>query len=356
MSNGLTKNTEIRVRDKVIGRGQPVFIIAEIGANHNGNLDLAKKTIVAAVHAGADAVKFQMRDLAEVFTKEMLEKPQTHSTILGKTYGEYRKTLELTKEALEELRDFSHSLGLVFFVTPFDLNSAKALAGLGMDMWKIASMDLTHKALVDFVAKRTEPIFLSTGMATPEEIDEAIKHILKYNHQLIVNHCVSIYPTPDEDLNLGAITTMLARYPNLPIGYSGHEVGYIPTIAAVVLGACAVERHFTLNKALPGPDHSTVSLDVPEFSEMARQIRRIEAGVRDSAIYLHDKELAMRNKHGKSVTSRVAIPAGTVITASMLTAKSPGHGIKPYLIDTVVGRKAKTHISEDTTIIEEHLV
>ncbi len=345
----------IKVGKKYVGRGLPNFIIAEIGNNHNGDMGLARKAIETAARVGADAVKFQKRDLSEVFIQEMLSRPQTHSRALGATYGEYRQKMELDEKQLRELKKYSHSLGLAFFVTPFDLKSAALLAKIGMDAWKISSFDVNHKPLLEFVAKQKQPVFISFGMTTSEESDEAIQTILKYNKQLIINHCVSVYPTPPEELNLGAVKTMIKRYDPLPVGYSGHEVGFIPTVVAVGLGASTVERHFTLDKSLPGPDHATVSLDVNEFAEMVKQIRAVEKAVTDDGLYLHEKEMGARNKHSKSVVARIAIPAGTVIAARHLACKSPGHGIKPSLIHTVVGRKIKNDISADTVILPEFL-
>ncbi len=355
MLNKKNLPSKVKVGKKWVGAGEPNFIIAEIGNNHNGDIGLARQSVITAAHLGADAVKFQKREIDEVFTKEMQAVPQTNSRSLGATYGEYRKHQELTDKGLREMKKLAHSMGMAFFVTPFDLKSAKILAGIGMDAWKIASFDLNHKALLEFVAKQNQPIFFSTGMATLEETDEAVNTILKFNKQLIINHCVSIYPTPNEDLNLGAVSFFKEKYSPLPIGYSGHEIGFIPTIAAVTLGACTVERHFTLDKSLPGPDHATVSLDPPEFGEMVRQIRRIEKAVADKRKYIHESEIRHRNKHGKSVVSKVAIPAGTVISANMLAFKSPGHGIKPTLVHTVIGKKARTNIPGDTIITSAHI-
>lgn len=342
--------SRVKVGTKWVGEGEPNFVIAEIGNNHNGDLELAKKSVTEAARLGADAVKFQRRDIDSVFTKEMQAAPQTNSRALGATYGDYRRRLELSDSAFAELKHLAHSLDMVFFVTPFDLKSAEVLAKVGMDAWKIASFDLNHKPLIEYIAKKGQPIFISTGMGTVEEIDEAINTILKYNKQLIINHCVSVYPTPDEDLNIGAVSFMKKRYNPLPIGYSGHEVGFIPTIVAVTLGASTVERHFTLDKSLPGPDHATVSLDPQEFGEMVRQIRRIERAVADNRVYLHEKEVGIRKKHGKSIVAKVKIPAGTVISADMLACKSPGSGLKPTLMYTVVGKIAKTDISEDAIL------
>lgn len=347
--------SKVKVGNKWVGSGEPNFIIAEIGNNHNGDLELAKKQVHAAYMAGADAVKLQKRDVDEVFTKEMQMKPQTSSRSLGATYGEYRRKLEISEADFKELKKLTHSYGMVFFATPFDLKSAALLARVGMDAWKIASFDIINKPLLEFVAKTGEPIFISTGTASVGEIDEAMETMLKYNKNIIINHCVSIYPTPDDELNLGAVTALKERYAPLPIGYSGHEIGFIPTLAAVTLGACTVERHFTTDKSLPGPDQATVSLDPLEFNEMVRQIRRVEKAVADGKIYQHANEVPHRNKHGKSVVSKIKIPVGTVITADMLTCKSPGHGINPMLMHTVIGKKANVDIPEDTVLTANQL-
>lgn len=347
---------KIRIRDKTVGRGEPVFVIAEIGNNHNGDIALAKKTIDGAAFAGADAVKFQKRTLNAVFTKEMLEKPQTSSRALGATYGEYRARLELSENQLRELRDYAHSQNLAFFVTAFDLESAEMLSRLNMDVWKIASFDTTHPQLIEYVAKQGGPIILSMGMSTEEERFLAVHGVLKYNPKLIILHCVSVYPTPNEDLNLGAIKTLLATYDPLPVGYSGHEIGYEPTLAAVALGASVVERHITFDKSLPGPDHSTVSLDIFEFAQMIRQIRRLEKAVADEKLYLHTNEIPHRQKHGKSLVAKIHIPAGTALTADMIVCKSPGNGISPLKFQTVIGKTVKNDIPEDAVIKEEDVV
>ena len=285
----------IKVGGKYVGNGEPNFIIAEIGNNHNGEIELAKKAVILAGQLGADAVKFQKREVDEVFIKAMLAQPQTNSRALGKTYGEYRKKQELRDDELKELKTLAHSLGMSFFVTPFDIKSAKILAGIGMDCWKIASFDLHHRDLLEFVAKQEQPIFFSTGMATLEEMDEAVKTILQYNKNLIINHCVSIYPTPNADLNLGAISMLKERYAPLPIGYSGHEVGLQTTYAAVVLGACYVERHITLDRAMWGSDHAA-SVEPPGFMRLVRDIRVIESAMGDGVKRVYDSELPVMKR------------------------------------------------------------
>ena len=356
-SFSLPMPSEARIGKRIIGLKHPTFVIAEIGNNHNGDIEIARRSVQAAAFAGADAVKFQKRALTEVFTDEMLQKPQTSSRQLGTTYGEYRQSLELSEVELIELRELAHSLGMAFGVTPFDLESVSILRRLEMDFWKVASFDVNHRGLLEAVADQQQPIFLSTGMSTLEERDEAVATITARNSQLVPLHCVSVYPTQPKDYNIGAVRTMRKRYAPLPVGYSGHEKGFIPTLIAVALGARAVERHFTLDTSMPGPDHATVSLDPIEFAEMVRQIRRVEVAVIDDRIYLHDGELQHRQKHGKTVVAKIGIVAGTVITVDMLACKSTGQegGIKPTLIDTVIGRTAKIDIAKDTMILEEYL-
>ncbi len=348
---------EVRIWNRTIGLSHPTVVIAEIGNNHNGNLKIARQLVQAAAYAGADAVKFQKRVLSEVFTEEMLKKPQTSSRQLGTNYGEYRQSMELSEAELVELKELAHSLKMAFSVTAFDLEGFKILRRIGMDFWKVASFDVNHRGLLEAVADQQQPIFLSTGMSTLEERDEAITTITSRNSQLVPLHCVSVYPTQPKDYNIGAVRTMRKRYRPLPVGYSGHEKGFIPTLVAVALGARVVERHFTLDTSMPGPDHATVSLDPIEFAEMVRQIRRVEAAVADDRIYLHDGEIQHRQKHGKNIVARVDIAAGTVITEDLLACKSTGMegGIKPTLIDTVIGRVAAIKITKDMMILEEYL-
>ncbi|MCG2686752.1 N-acetylneuraminate synthase family protein, partial [Candidatus Parcubacteria bacterium] len=335
--------------------GEPIFIIAEIGDNHHGGYFMAKRCGEEAAKAGADAVKLQKRFITEVFAKELIDRPQEKDQIFGKTYGEYRRNLELDEDDLIKLKKLAESLGMIFFVTPFDKRSADFLESIDMDLYKIASFDMTNIPLLQHVAKKNKPMILSVGMSTWDEIDEAVKTILQYNKQLMIKHCVSIYPTPDEKMNLATIAELKTRYAPLPIGYSGHEKDILPTLMAVALGALTVERHFTLDNALPGPDHS-LSIEPQEFKEMVDAIRRIERLRGSANIRLQEEELRTRKKHGKSIVALKNIPAGTVITADMLTCKSPGYGLKPNMLEKVVGKKTNVDISEDTVITEDSII
>ncbi|OGG71999.1 hypothetical protein A3A35_01245, partial [Candidatus Kaiserbacteria bacterium RIFCSPLOWO2_01_FULL_51_21] len=341
---------KVKVGKRYVGEGEPVFFIAEIGNNHNGDFFLAKRTIEEAVKAGADAVKFQKRFIPETFARELRERPQTKDQIFGATYGEYRENLELDLDEFIKLKEFAESLGVVFFATPFDKMSVDFLEEVGVEVYKVASFDATNLPLLEYVAKKGKPMFLSTGTSSLEELDEALSVVLPYNDQLIVKHCVSVYPTPDEKLNLATILFLKERYSPIPIGYSGHEKGILPSLAAVAMGARSIERHITLDKSLPGPDHATVSIDPAEFKEMVEGARRIERGFGVYGKFLFDEEMAPRNKHTKSIVSACAIPKGAILTAEMLVCKSPGYGLKPRQLSSLFGKRAARNIEEDTVL------
>lgn len=346
----------IKVGNKYIGEGEPTFFIAEIGNNHNGDYYIAKKTVEEAVKSGADAVKFQKRFIDEVFTKELQNKPQTKDQIFGKTYGAYRQALELNFDDFVKLKKVSEELGTIFFATPFDKKSADFLEEVGVELYKIASFDTTNLPLLEYVAKKGKPVILSSGMTSLEELDEAVGTILQYNNQLVVLHCVSVYPTVDERLNLLSVPFLKERYAPLPVGYSGHEMDYSPTLAAVSLGAKCVERHITLDKKLPGPDHATVSIDPEQFKKMVDSARRIERAMGEPGKHLFEEEMATRNKHSKSLVAKVKIPAGARIAAEMVICKSPGYGLKPKMLPEVIGKMAKADILEDSVITKDHIV
>ncbi|PIR69940.1 MAG: hypothetical protein COU47_00720 [Candidatus Niyogibacteria bacterium CG10_big_fil_rev_8_21_14_0_10_46_36] len=347
--------SQITIGNVQVGNGAPVFFIAEIGNNHNGDYYVAKRTIEKAVWAGANAVKLQKRSIVDVFARELREKPQTKDEVYGKTYGEYREALELTKEEFIRLKEYAESLGVIFFATPFDTHSVDFLEDIGVETYKIASFDVTNTPLLEYVARKGKPVFLSSGMVTIEELDRAVGTILRHNNQLVIKHCVTSYPTSDEKLHLSTIPFFKKRYAQVPIGYSGHERDILPSIAAVAMGAKTIERHITLDKSMPGPDHGTVSIEPEEFKEMVDSTRRIErAWGTPRKNFLSDEE-QVRNKHGKSIVSQKRIKAGTVITADMLSCKSPGYGFKPYQIKEVLGKTASVDIEEDSVITEKHI-
>ncbi len=339
----------IKIESKSVGYKHPVFIIAEIGNNHNGDFDLAIRTIRAAAESGADAVKFQKRDVDALLSKEMKEMPYENERSFGKTYGEHRRNQELSIEDYKKLKEYTESLDMIFFATPHDIASADALEGIGVQAFKIASFDVTNHPLLIHIAKKNKPILLSTGGSSLEEMDKAIKTILKHNKNLIVNHCTSMYPTPDEHIDLHMVETLKTRYAPLPIGYSGHEPDILPTIVSVGMGATTVERHFTLDKTMKGSDHH-MSIDPPMFREMVDSIRRIETCLGSAEKRIHEGELPVRNKLFKSIVAARHIKKGERIRAEDLLTKIPGNGIHPKHMDSLVGKIAETDIPADTML------
>ncbi|PIS05289.1 MAG: N-acetylneuraminate synthase [Candidatus Buchananbacteria bacterium CG10_big_fil_rev_8_21_14_0_10_42_9] len=355
MKTSMDLPSKVKIGNKYIGENEPTYFIAEIGNNHNGDYYLAKKHIQAAVDAGADAVKLQKRSVSGTFTRELLERAQTKDQIFGATYGEYRKRLELNEDEFIHLKRFAEDLGVTFFATPFDKESVDFLEKVSQEVYKIASFDVTNIPLIEYIAKQGKPVILSLGMSTMEEADEAVAAILKYNKQLIIMYCLSIYPTPENKINLLTISLLKEHFSPLPVGYSGHEKGFIPTLAAVSIGAKCVERHFTLNKNLPGPDHATVSIEPSEFKDMVDNARAIEQSLGTPVKKLWDDEIKTREKHSKSIVSATNLPAGTVITEEMIICKSPGYGLKPKMIQEIVGKRIKIDIPADTVLIEDHI-
>lgn len=346
--------TRVKISNQLIGEGYPVFIIAEVGNNHNGDFDLAMRTIKSAHEVGANAVKFQKRDVDKVFIKEMRDMAYDNPRSLAPTYGEHRKKLEFSRDQFIALKEYAESLGLVFFVTPFDNDSADFLESIGVHAYKISSFDVTNIPLLEYIAKKEKPILLSTGMSTLEEIDRAVETILGYNNRLIVNHCTSIYPSPDETIDLHMVSVLKERYAPLPVGYSGHEADILPTIVSVGMGANTVERHFTLDKTMRGSDHH-MSIEPSTFKNMVEQIRRIETMLGSKEKRIHAAELPVREKHAKSIVAKRTIKKGDRISKEDLTFKSPGNGILPMKVQDIIGRIAQVDIGEDTVVPIEAL-
>jgi sialic acid synthase SpsE len=345
---------KIKIGTRYVGPGEPVFVIAEVGINHNGDIELAKKLIDAAKDAGADAVKFQKRTVDEILTKEGLAKPYTSPHAFAPTYGEHRKKLEFSETEYRELKRYADAKNILFFASVWDPKSVDFMESFGVDAYKIPSADVINVPLLEYVAQKNKPVLLSTGMSTMAEIEEAVDAILRHNSRLIIFHCVSLYPCPDDKINLSFMDTLRERFSPLPIGYSGHEMGLLPTLAAVARGAYIVERHLTLDKTMKGSDHAA-SLEPHQFTELVSYIRQIEKiqGVPEKIVYEELKPL--REKLAKSIVAKTHIPRGTVIRPEMLTIKGPGYGIKPSLIHELVGRVAQADIEEDSHLPIEAL-
>ena len=283
---------EVRIGNKVVGKENPVFIIGEIGLNHNGDINIAKKLIDMAVKAGADAVKFQKRT-PEVCVPEEQKSVMRETPWGNMTYLDYRYRVEFEDKEYKEIDKYCKEKGIIWFASPWDEESVDFLESKEVPCYKVASASLTDDGLLKKMRDTGKPIILSTGMSTEEEIDHAVEILGKEN--TIILHANSTYPAPYEDLNLSMINTLREKYPEMPIGYSGHETGLMPTLAAVVLGANVVERHITLDRSMWGSDHSA-SLEPRGFETVIRDIRLYEVSKGDGVKKVYETEIPIKKK------------------------------------------------------------
>ncbi|MFO7817292.1 MAG: N-acetylneuraminate synthase family protein [Thermodesulfobacteriota bacterium] len=336
-----------------IGPGHPCFVVTEIGNNHQGKFDLAREMILAAAEAGVNGVKFQKRDVQELLTAEGRNAPYRGPNSFGSTYGEHRQALELDMQEMAELKELAHRLGLAFFASAWDGKSARQMQEIGWDLAKICSADLVNIPLLRQVGGMHIPVVLSTGMSELAEIDRAVNELKKFHEDIILLHCNSSYPCPPGEIGLPVMEVLRERY-GLPVGYSGHETGFAPTLAAAARGACIVERHFTLNKKLPGTDHQ-VSLEPEELRSLVTMIREVESALEINEKRVGQKERDAAQKLRKSIVAKRDIPGGHVLTEKDLTVKSPGTGMSPLKWDEILGKKIRAAISRDSQITPDHI-
>jgi len=324
------------------------YILAEAGLNHNGSLEIAKKLIDIAYISGVDAVKFQKRTVEKLAIGSVLNAVDGRFPEFGTTYREIREHLEFDFDQYKELKEYSEQKELDFIVTAFDTEAVDFLEDLGVEGYKLASHSLTNIDLLKYIAKTGKPTILSTGMANMSEIGTAVNIYQQSKTPLMLLHCVSAYPTPFDECNLSVMNLLKESF-NLPVGYSGHELGFLPTTTAVAMGAVAVERHYTIDKNLPGFDHK-ISLEPDELINMVRDIRNIEK-IRGSGIKeVSETEWITRDKYHVSMVSINAIPTGTVLEKTMVTYRNPGTGIPAKEAEKIIGKKAKYDIQADVIL------
>jgi sialic acid synthase SpsE len=333
----------IKIDNRPVGDGAPCFLIAEIGSNHNQDYSLALKHIDAAADAGVDAVKFQTFKASTHISKyaespSYLEKKDLHGLI---------RSLELDRSWQADLKKHSEERGVVFLSSPCDHEAVAELAALGMAANKVASFDMPDQDLVRTIALTGKPVILSTGLADWMEIQRAVDVCRSAgNNDIVLLQCTSIYPAPVNLSNLRAMGSMRQAF-NTLTGYSDHTLGDNVACAAVAMGACMIEKHFTLDRTLPGPDHS-FACQPEELREMVRKIRELEAAFGDGAKNgPRPEEQEMADKARRSIHAAVDIKAGDVIRREMLVNKRPGHGISTHLRDQVIGRTARRDIKAD---------
>jgi N-acetylneuraminate synthase/N,N'-diacetyllegionaminate synthase len=344
------KMDAIKIDGKTVGKEYPCFIIAEAGVNHNGSLELAKKLIDVAKAAGADAVKFQTFKAENVVIKDAEKAEyQKETTGIGESQYDMIKKLELTEEDFMELTDYAKEKKILFLSSPFDKESVGLLEEITVPAFKVASGEITNFPLLRYIAKKGKPIILSTGMATLGEVEEALNVIRSEGvEDVILLHCVSNYPARIEDVNLRVMETLTQAF-KLPVGFSDHTLGITVPIAAVASGACVIEKHFTLDRNLPGPDHKA-SLEPNELREMVKSIRDVEKALGDGIKQPTTREEEIKKIARRSIVAKMDISEGAIITEEMLDVKRPGMGIEPKYVDMVVGRKAKENIKRDEII------
>jgi len=340
---------ELRIGDRRVGGEAPCFVIAEAGANHNRDLSMARELIDVAVDAGADAVKFQTYSAETLYSKKTPRFSYLEG-VSAKDTWDLIKEIELPREWQGELAAYAAKRGIFFLSTPFDHRAVEELAGLSVPAYKIASFEIVDLALISHAAAKGRPMIISTGLASYEDIADAVEACASAgNRDIVLLQCASLYPAPAARMNLRAMATMRRAFA-VPTGLSDHSLGIHVAAAAVALGAKVVEKHFTLDRSLPGPDHP-FAVEPGELKEMVRHIREVEAALGDGLkLGPAPEEQEMHQKARRSLVASRAIPRGAVIDRSMIAIKRPGYGIRPKLIDLLVGRVAKVDIEEDTVL------
>lgn len=341
---------KIRIGEKFVGHNAPVFVIAEIGVNHNGDIKEAKWLIDAAADAGADAVKFQKRELSSTYRQDVLDHPERYEQTFQYTIP-LLKQLEFGEAAYRELAEHAKKKNIMLIATPFDEPSVDFLRRvIDPPFYKVASADLINVPLLERLIKEQKPLILSTGMSSLDEIDETVAFLNHHGAEFILLHCQSTYPAPPESLNLSMMQRLRKRYGTL-VGYSGHEQEIFHTLHAVAMGATVIERHITRKKNQAGPDHPA-SLEPDEFKELVRRIREFEQARGVAVKQISRGEIVNRMTLRKSVVAAVDIPKGARITREMLAAKSPGTGLSPQRLYDLVGTRAKRTFQKDGMFTE----
>ena len=342
----------IKIGDQLIGDGQPTYVIAEIGVNHNGLLDLAIELIDVAVSAEADAVKFQKRRLDKLYSQRYLENANAGEKTLRYLLPILQQ-VELPEEAYFKLVDYCQAKGITFLCSAFDIESADFLEQLGVPAYKVASADLTNIPLLSHLVKKRKPLILSTGMSRMDEVEFTANFLQECKAEFALLHCNSTYPAAFEDINL-RFMDQLRRF-GVPVGYSGHERGIAVSTVAAALGASIIERHITLDRTMDGPDHAS-SLEPQGFKKMVRDIHQVfQALGTGEEKFFSRGEILNREVLGKSLVARRQIQAGETILPEMVTVKGPALGISPQRYNELIGRVAERLIAEDEPFLERDL-
>lgn len=338
----------VKIGDKFLGHGYPCFIIAEAGVNHNGSVKIAEKLIDAAKEAGADSVKFQTFKTDAIVTKYAAKTEYQKKTTNDSSQYDMIKKLELSEDEFKKLSDYAMDKGIIFLSSPFDEESIDLLDKIEVPAFKLSSGEITNLPLIKYLTDKGEPIILSTGMASLCEIAEAVKVIKENSNDLILMYCVTDYPACVDEIDLNVINTLESTF-KLPVGFSDHSMGIELTVAAVALGACVIEKHFTLDRNLEGPDHKA-SLEPNELKIMVDSIRNVEKGMGNGTKILTKNELSIKKLARKSIMAKRHIEKGEILRKDMLTIKRPETGIYPKYLDLIIGKEITVSVKKDEPI------
>jgi len=331
-----------------------IYVIAEIGNNHQGDIKHALRLMEAAKQAGADAVKTQKRSNKDLYRRSFFDEKYNNPNSFGNTYGEHRENLELNYSDYKVLADYANELKIDFFATPFDLPSIEFLEKINIPCYKIASADLTNTPLQTELAKLGKPLIQSTGGGTLLDVKRAVETISKFNKNLTILHCTASYPSEIEDMNLAVIQTYKNEFKEYRIGLSDHENGIDAAPIAYMLGARTFEKHFTLNRANKGTDHA-FSLEPQGLSKLVRNLHRIDKMIGSSEKKLLESEKKPLFKMKKSIVASKNLAEGHVLSFKDIAFKSPGGGQEPYKFNEGVGKKIISKVNEDEIITLDNL-
>jgi len=342
----------IKIGDRLVGDDHPTYIIAEIGVNHNGILPLAIELIDASVSAGADAVKFQKRNLEKLYAKKYLDNANAGEKTLRYLLPILQR-VELSDEAYYEIVEYCHQKGITFLCSAFDVESADFVDQLGIPAFKVASADLTNLPLLDHLVSKGKPLIISTGMSSMDEVEFSVKYLKERKAEFILLHCNSTYPAAFEDINLRFMERL--RNFGVPVGYSGHERGIAVSTVASALGACIIERHITLDRTMDGPDHAA-SLEPHGFRKMVRDIQQINSALgTGEEKFISRGEILNREVLGKSLVASRRVEPGEKITSEMVAVKGPALGLSPQRYPELIGRTSTRVIEVDEPFTDRDL-
>ena len=352
------KSNQIELnKDRWIGEGHPCLIIAEIGQNHQGSLEIAKEMIRMVKDCGADVAKFQKTTIEAKFNKKALDRPYTTKNSWGKTYGEHKRYLEFSDEEFIELKNYAEEIGIIFAASGMDIPAFDFLNKIDIPFLKIGSGDTNNLELIEHISKFNKPIILSTGMNDLKSVTKSLELAQKYNDKICLLQCTSSYPLPEDEVNLNVIKTYQDNFGhNTIIGYSGHETGSAISLGSIAIGAKIIERHVTLDKKLKGTDHSA-SLEPAELKQLCQDIRLLEKALGDGIKKNQPSEKACNDKLGKSIVLTKNLKVNHILKKEDMTVKvADPKGLNPNIMFEILGKKINKDKDFDETLTNEDLV